>query len=67
MYPGFGVREVKVGREKPVRRLRQKPGEGWWWLVAEGLKAEGREDGSAGKAGRDVAGGISSSILFHWI
>ena len=56
-----------MGREKPVRRLRQKPVEGWWWLVAEGLKAEGREDGSAGKAGRDVAGGISSSILFHWI
>ena len=37
---------VKVGGERPVRRLLQRPGEGWWWLVAEDrLEAEGREDG----------------------
>ena len=54
-----------MGGERPVRRLLQRPVEGWRWLVVEeGLEAEGREDGSAGKSGRDVAGGASSPILF---
>ena len=55
----------KSGRREASQEAAAKASGGWRWLVVEeGLRAEGREDGPAGKSGRDVAGGASSSILF---
>ena len=58
----------KSGRREASQEAAAKARGG---MVVAGSRGQagGRRQGgwSAGKAGRDVAGGISSSILFHWI